>query len=663
MRRKSFLTAILLCATVCLTVLFGTPFSAFASTKKSLIITEDFSSGYNEQIWSASGGVGLVSQGGALKIKNGTFSQMVGWKGLRNQGLNEEGVGDGLSGDYSIEFTVSALDASWVALYLGERQPAIGFSKLNETNYGSVLVMKNSGISHFVGQGKQEGKSYPWKNVALKSDGTRYKIKIEAKCGCGNAADAPHERSEHFVNVYIAEEPKYGNAHYGDKVATINNVYTEGYFGFGSMNEGVAAFSDIIVRDGNGKKLYEPTDLTGDFDMIEYISSGGSAAYYDCEWRVWKSATEEAEKTFVCEPSAYVSLNGDGSLVNDYPFVKNDESYTQYDVEFILALRELAGKDFSVALKTENELTSLLQFMKNESGYFVKDMAGNSFKLKNSVFKMKMSVKQSKTAQIYADGAYLGTVSLKETAGNFAFVTQKGQLVNLFGYKSWFYTNVSSAAPSVSTDFSVIDNDDGKSYVNPDEFLYTGNVKRYKGYNELAFSNANRNSMVATRYAYGEYVVKFDLVDITQGNENNILLFSFAKPAYNETFKTVPTIIFVPRGYDGSTVGYANMEALNGLKFTSASGATATSIRMEKNIFNDLSLVNYKKNQVALNVMFIVRNRTISVHYKYSNQPESELILPRAVCYDVDTYGYFSIGGNSKANFSVKNLSITNLEF
>ena len=209
----------------------------------------------------------------------------------------------------------------------------------------------------------------------------------------------------------------------------------------------------------------------------------------------------------------------------------------------------------------------------------------------------------------------------------------------------------------------MIDNDDGKSYVNPDEFLYTGNVKRYKGYNELAFSNANRNSMVATRYAYGEYVVKFDLVDITQGNENNILLFSFAKPAYNETFKTVPTIIFVPRGYDGSTVGYANMEALNGLKFTSEGGTTATSIRMEKNIFNDLSLVNYKKNQVALNVMFIVRNRTISVHYKYSNQPESELISPRAVCYDVDTYGYFSIGGNNKANFSVKNLSITNLEF
>ncbi len=665
MRKKRIIATLLSLLTVFTAVSFGGLEDVTAATNKAQMTSDDFSSDeIDSQKWSVTGGVELNSQGGALKIKNGTFSQMVGWKGLRDENLNENGVGNGLSGEYSIEFTVSALDADWVALYLGEKQPSIGFAQLNENDYGSVLVMSDTAIEHYVGQGKKEGKTCSWKDVALQADGTRYCIKVEAHCGCESSADGVlHDRAKHSVDVYIALEPQYGKANYGEKVATIENVYTQGYFGFGSMNSGVAAFSEITVRDGDGKKLYEPTDLSGDFDMIEYITTSGSAAYYDCEWRVWGNAATGAAETFTCEPSAYVAMNGEGTLSSRYAFVKTDGVYSQYDVEFTLGLQELAGKEFAVALQQEETPTTVLRFVQTQDGYAVKDTNEKQINLPASVFKMTMQVKQDQTADIYVNGTYAGGLRLGTITGNLTFVSQSEQTVNVITYKSWFYSEKSSSAPSVSTDFSLLDNNDGKSYVNPMEFLYVGSVKRYKGYNELAFSNAGRDSMVATRYPYGEYVVKFDLIDITQGSENNILVFSFAKETYNETFKTVPTIIFVPRGYDGTTVGYANVEALNGLKFTNADGSTATSARMEKNIFNDLSLVNYKKNQVALNVMFVVRNRTITLYYKYSNQPDSEFTKPRVICNDVDTYGYFSIGGNNKANFSVKNLSITNLEF
>ena len=84
---------------------------------------------------------------------------------------------------------------------------------------------------------------------------------------------------------------------------------------------------------------------------------------------------------------------------------------------------------------------------------------------------------------------------------------------------------------------------------------------------------------------------------------------------------------------------------------------------MEKNIFDDPDLGNYTFSQIALNVMFVVKNRTITLYYKYSNEPESALAVPRAVCYNVDTYGHFSISGSNSANYSIRNLSLVNLVF
>ena len=109
--------------------------------------------------------------------------------------------------------------------------------------------------------------------------------------------------------------------------------------------------------------------------------------------------------------------------------------------------------------------------------------------------------------------------------------------------------------------------------------------------------------------------------------------------------------------------GKTNLEALSGLQFTNAGGKTSTSIALNDNIFNDEDFWNQTNGKEHMTIMFIVKDRTITMYYKFAGEPDSVLSIPRAVCEDVDTYGYFSIGAASTANFTISNFSLINLEF
>lgn len=663
MMMKYKIFAVFLSALLCCTFMFSV-FDAAASTTGNSVIEEDFAcESLDEDVWETEGEAALRSYGNALTIRKGQFAQMIGWKGLRDDSLNENGIGNGLTGDYDLEFTVSLLDTEWIGVYIGEVRPSIGFSDLSETDYGSVIILSPGGIQHFIRQGVTYGSSQSWGSVKLTDDGTRYSIKLSARCGCGELADgAAHDRLNHSVDVYIAETPRYGNPVY-EKVCTLEGVNTEGYFGFGSINNISVYISDIRVTDTSGNTLYEPADLSGEVSMIEYISATGSPQYHNYEWRVWQSGSTDLQEVFACGPFARVSFNGEGALTNKYALQENGDTYSQFDIEFLIDLQGLSAESFGLYFQKDGARTEVLRFLRSADGIILQDTFGGEAEIGSEIATVRLCFKLDKKVDVYVGETYAATLNVQTLDGCFGFASKAGQQIELIRYSCRTYTERSSTSDSFSIDFSLQDQSDGRPYVNPMEIVCIGNIRRYRGYNELAFNNAGSTTMVATRNAYSEYVVKFDIVDIVQGNENNILVFSFAKDDYDTTFKTVPTIIFVPRGVSGTTVGYANVESLNGLKFTQANGSLTSSVRMEKNIFNDPDLGNYTFSQIALNVMFVVKNRTITLYYKYSNEPESALAVPRAVCYDVDTYGHFSISGNNSANFSIRNLSLVNLVF
>ena len=98
-----------------------------------------------------------------------------------------------------------------------------------------------------------------------------------------------------------------------------------------------------------------------------------------------------------------------------------------------------------------------------------------------------------------------------------------------------------------------------------------------------------------------------------------------------------------------------NVESIGKSKFV----GDTTAVGVTENIFED-----FKKEgstHKKLNVMLVVNNRTITLYYKYDDQPDSVLAIPRVVINDVDTYGYFAICTNYYGNFAVTNVSIANL--
>ena len=66
---------------------------------------------------------------------------------------------------------------------------------------------------------------------------------------------------------------------------------------------------------------------------------------------------------------------------------------------------------------------------------------------------------------------------------------------------------------------------------------------------------------------------------------------------------------------------------------------------------------------LAINVMIVASNGTVSVYYKYSNQEESYLETPKAVYTNVNTYGHVAISCGYNSSFYVDNLSVTPLAF
>ena len=216
---------------------------------------------------------------------------------------------------------------------------------------------------------------------------------------------------------------------------------------------------------------------------------------------------------------------------------------------------------------------------------------------------------------------------------------------------------VDYATKSIAENFNTL-NSLGRPVVNTSTDWYTaGNAFVLAG--ETLFVNADQSAFFATKQMYSDYVVKFTLANIMQGAigktpQCNWIGLSIGKKLLTDTYASCHTIIFAPRNVVDDKVGSTMLETIGLSAFDDGS----TSIATEYNIFEDFA---EGSAHTALNVMLVVNNRTIKLYYKYDDEPDSALTIPRAVISDVDTNGFFSICTNYYGNFSVKNISVTNL--
>ncbi|MBR2968306.1 MAG: hypothetical protein IKC36_00515 [Clostridia bacterium] len=633
-----------------------------ASSIKTTAIADNFNAdALDTDKWSVSGGTEAQSYGGALQFYGGDFSSCVTWLGTGFA----DGLEIGLIDDYNLEFIVSRDAVSWIAVYVGLDSFDLNFTTIGEEPgvYGNALVMNGASLENYTKMGvvanKLDGTGPSKLNVPMANDGTRYAIKLA--CDVGEAIE---DNRLDFYYCEVDEAKRVaGEAQDYVKVGTIDNVSLKGYFGFGSMSTGgMACISDIKVTDANGELIWKSKSDLKD-NVIDHIF-GSASADKSKEFRLWNSYAGQKINNYFSGPIGNVKVNGEGSIISNEEIEVDAALINAYDFSSSITVNEMGSGFEAVFGKTESAETAFTFVNENieDTPFTFIKYGGKSYNLgadySNASFKLMLKVKTTGVADVFVNGKYVLSVDgVTAINGKLGFRVKEGADIFVDDVNVQKFVLVDYETKSIAENFNAL-NSLGRPVVNTTTDWYTaGNAFILSG--ETLFVNADQSAFLATKQMYSDYVVKFTLSNIMQGaiagvSQCSWIGISVGKQMLTDTYANCQTIIFAPRGVEGDKVGYNRIETIG----LSAFDGGKTSLETDYNIFEDFG---EGSTHTVLNVMVVVNNRTITLYYKYDDEPDSALTIPRAVISDVDTKGFFSICTNYYGNFSVKNISVTNL--
>lgn len=625
-----------------------------ASSIKTSAVADNFNSAtLDGEKWETAGQTALQSYGGALQLYGGDFATCVAWLG---SGF-DQGLEIGLVDDYNLEFVVSRESVGWVAVYVGLDTFDLNFTTIGEEAgvYGNALVMNGASLENYT----KMDTVVSTLNVPMKNDGTRYAIKF--------ACDVGETIADNKLDFYICEvdEEKLvlGEAQPYTKIGTIDNVSLKGYFGFGSMSTGgMACISNIKVTDATGELIWKSkTNLTG--DVIDHIY-GAVPADKTKEFRVWNSYAGEKSKNYFSGEIGQVRVNGEGTLITKEEITADDALINAFEYTSFIAVNEI-GKGIDVVFgktgSTETALTFINKTIETEE-YTMISFNGKDYNLgsdySSSAFKLALKIKTTGVIDVLINGKYVLSIDgVTAINGKIGFRAHEGADFYVDDVNVNKFILVDYATKSIAENFMTL-NSLGKPVVNTTTDWYTaGNAFILNG--GLLFVNADQSAYLATKQTYSDYVVKFTLTDVIQGAiagtpQCNWIGLSVGKKSLSDNYATCQTIIFAPRSVVDDKVGATTLETIG----LSAFDGGHTTIETNYNIFEDFAEESIHN---SLDVMLIVNNRTITLYFKYDDEPDSMLTVPRAVISNVDTDGYFAICTNYYGNFAVENISVTNL--
>ena len=648
---------------VSIILLVVNPFNANAARNKTNAFQDDFNAAQlNTENWktSSAADANVKNYGGAIQMVNGQFSPACNWMGLNNS-QDPNGMGQGLSEDYILEMNISrdCNPSDWFGLYIGLNSPDQNFTTI-DMQPGNVLVMTDDAINNYCGFGKQPTSGNITINIpegkTMRSDGTMYSLKVvtHIKTTSSDTGDFP----DNSVDIYLAPTPESGEPEYGEKIGTIENVSLTGYFGVASMSTGVVTVSKIKVTDQKtGEVLYTPKDdLTG--DCIDFMQ-GASLPDKNKEFRMWTSADMQLKDSYFSGPLGTARITNGASLESVYQVETDEQLISAFDLSYQLKTLSVGTKGIDLVIGKNGSQQSIINIKTSEGKSVVS--AGESSCTLDSALEgtnlLAFKVKTNGTADFYLNNVLEGTLEgLGSVDGSIAFVsTGADSTFEIDNVTLNVYSYSSSDSPSQSIDFTIKDKD-GMTYLS-DKDWYIGGAAMKTRFDEISFINADPNANFSTKHIYSDFVLTFDLYDITQGAGGcSWIGVCFGKQNYTDGFNNAPTFTFAPRDEDAESgeVKTMNIEGLSGVQFNTK----ASIIKSDYNFFQDM---NEETGHERVNVRIVALNRTVTIYFKYDDEPESMLSVPRAVIEDINTTGYIGFTCNYNGNFAISKLSITNL--
>ena len=641
-----------------------TPTSVDAGNFSQTVINDDFSSAtLNAEYWGANGAnVNVADAGGALVIKtiNTGYNNSITYKGYE--------FVDG--SNYTVEFdaSIKSNGDAWLGVVLGA--DAIKGATYDDKCDNALVItalQNETRVDNYLAGEHQSAERFTFNELCC--NGVTCTIKLDfRKVASGYELDF-------YTKAQDATD-------FGAKKATLTVGGVSKYLAFqGNGEHGTVKIQNLsIAKDGT-------VEVTENFeeDSATFICYSDQTSEFDwvAQDMRYTSGISKVLQFNNAENQRIVTKHAvtkDKNNVNNFNFTTTF-NWTDQTVG--------TGFGFEVGIQNNDE-GNKIYFEKGAEGInIVQKNANSSAKNIGTVASLngqntvKIVGRYDNSVDVYVanekvakatDIAFEGNVALTSVGSVSAFVYEAILVQN---------TSVYSTAPTVGNNFNALKpGSTTQGYLDPDKWVSTGNCSiRYKnGSGYLFFNSGNVTTSFNTKEQYKDFILRFDVTRLigtyngdtkdeytTEGHYSDMSVgVSLGKKAYGESSISGDhaSIQFCPKYMNLDVDGRKkpNM-VLWGYGLSMADGKS--SAWPDENWWHDGSDGKdvTATDGLAINVMVVASNGTVSVYYKYSNQDESYLETPKAVYVNVDTYGYVAISCGYNSSFYVDNLSVTPLSF
>lgn len=498
--------------------------------------------------------------------------------------------------------------------------------------------------------------------IPVVKNGVKVKLiaEFESKKAFGETSENFQYNYDLTFTVYNADT----NELVGTKFLPDVTMY-DGYFGFNSASISVDIYDFNIYENGSTEPTYKDDFTTS---KVSYSTRTDESAE-------WLASSKFSESEIVLGNVAKLDLGkGGSSALYSVPYVK--PSYSSLYKAFSLTA------EFSVG-EMKNGTDSGFIFGTDENGnggtfvgvrarrlnYTVCTYDMNNKEEVTLIGTFNRSPKLSAVLNVYCDGTFdctIGDITVKgqgsKIEGYIGFITPstgesvKGLLVDNFVYSTNIYQKRENPDSLTSfddtTEKEIVEGITSKSfYLSPKEWFMGSGVKLplySDGNGFLQFVNAGDFSCVAPKKKYNDFILKFDLT-FAEVYSGSMFGLEFAKDLISEAYTNSQYVGLQNVG--GVTTNYVSSNIL------STEGVTTKPITG-----TDGSIKNIFTEDGKINVMFVVKNGSISIFVKDEDEEDVELSNPVVTFNDLVTDGYPAFFAVNLSCY-LDNLAFINLDY
>ena len=477
---------------------------------------------------------------------------------------------------------------------------------------------------------------------------------------------------------------KVGDAVIGSTIVEDFEVQ-DGYFGFNTYG----TYFDVLSFD-----VYEGDEKVYTDDFTTSVMSYDDNVVKDSQW---VALAPFKSTTAAIAPIGQLDISAIGaSAVYKDSFVKKSKEVAvlyELSAKFDFSNAEIGiATGFEVGKPTKTADGVFVGLIRNAVGYsmVLNDNGGKEeiFLAENPVdglWDVTLSVNYDNSIDVVANGFHMVFESDNSLEGYLGLMTSddfamsgKGALADDFSFQ--YYTYSDSGATDAKINFEgtrEFEDQDGKyyQYYFPIKEWYAGSNVRVANYGftdngYILFGNASVDSSFGPKVRYGDCIVRFDVTlvgsDYYYDNPDSYFDTPDGRGACDaECFG----LQFGSKSYQNM---YANAKSLgiatyNGRSIYYTTNCTRASGKEEMvfcpNVPNTPeNAYDLFRKSATYNFMYVIKNGTVSMHFKEANEPESVLSIVREYVTDVETNGYLAVYGANGVDFRMDNFSVTSLD-